>query len=440
MIPSKFFSLVLLSLLTFFFFTPLHAADWYRWRGPDFNGISKEKDWLTNWPAEGPKQLWKANVGTGFSSVSVSDGHVYTMGNETQAGELFDVARSREKAANVEGASVIPPEDGKKKNMDTVFCFDAETGKEIWKHSYPCPLDPKYYEGGPSITPTVDGKTVFILSRKGDLFSLNSEDGKVIWTKNLAKELGAEIPTWGFAGSPFVEKNSLLLNVGSHGTVLDKRTGKLVWTSGKSPSGYSTAVPAKFDGKRCAVFAGEKSVFAIAIEDGKKVWEHEWKTMYEVNAADPIIFGDKVFISSGYDHGCALLQIKSGKATVIWENKNLRNHFNSSILLNGFLYGFDGNAGPKADFKCVEFETGKIKWSEPKLGAGALMAADGKLIVHTDKGELIIAEATPDSFKPISRAQVTGGRNWTTPVLSNGRIYCRNAKGDLVCLDVKANE
>ena len=98
---------------------------------------------------------------------------------------------------------------------------------------------------------------------------------------------------------------------------------------------------------------------------------------------------------------------------------------------------FDGNAGPKADFKCVEFETGKVKWAEAKLGAGALMIADGKLIIHSDKGELIIAEATPDSFKPISRAQVTGGRNWTTPVLSNGRIYCRNAKGDLVCLDVK---
>ena len=115
----------------------------------------------------------------------------------------------------------------------------------------------------------------------------------------------------------------------------------------------------------------------------------------------------------------------------------MRNQFNSCVLLDGFLYGFDGNAGPKADLKCLEFKTGRMKWSEEKLGAGALMAADGKLIILSDKGELIIAAASAAAFKPIARAQVTGGKNWTTPVLSNSKIYCRNAKGDLVCLDVK---
>jgi outer membrane protein assembly factor BamB len=399
----KTFSLVLLSSLLFS--TTVPATDWFRWRGPDLNGISKESDWQPKFPAEGPKQLWKANIGTGFSSFSVSNGRVYTMGND--------------------------------KDTDTVFCFDAESGKEVWKHSYPCPLDPKYYEGGTSVTPAVDGDRVFTLSRKGDVFCLDAKTGKVVWAKNLEKELGVKIPTWGFAGSPLVEKNLLLLNVGSHGTALEKKTGKLIWTSDKTVSGYSTAVPTEYDGKRCAVFAGEKSVFAVTVADGKLVWEHPWKTEYDVNAAEPIISGDKVFISSGYNHGCAVIQIKGDKATVIWENKVLKNHINSSVLFNGFLYGFDGNAGPKADFRCVEFATGNVKWSELKLGAGALMIADGKLIIHTDKGELIIAEATPDSFKPISRAQVTGGRNWTTPVLSNGRIYCRNAKGDMVCLDVK---
>ena len=337
--------------------------------------------------------------------MSVSDGRVYTMGNEN--------------------------------NMDTVFCFNAETGEKIWKHSYACPLDPKYYEGGPSITPTVDGKTVFTMSRRGELFCFNTDDGKVIWSKNLARELGAEIPMWGFASSPLVENNLLILNVGSAGTALDKITGKVVWNSGKSAAGYSSAVRADFDGQRCAVLFEAKSVLAVAIKDGKKVWGHEWKTSYDVNAAEPIIVGDKVFITAGYDHGCALLQVKNGKATVLWENKNLKNHFNSSIYLDGFLYGFDGNAGPKADFNCVDFKTGQVKWSQDKLGAGALMAADGKLIVMTDKGELMIAEASPAAFKPISRAQVLGGRNWTAPVLSNGKIYCRNAKGDLVCLDVK---
>ncbi len=397
--------LILVWCSTWLFSANLTAADWYRWRGPSLNGISSEKNWQTTWPAEGPKQLWKSSVGTGFSSVSISDGRLFTMGNENE--------------------------------NDSVFCLDAKTGKEIWKHSYPCKLDPKYYEGGPSVTPTVDGKNVFTLSRKGDLFCLEATSGKVVWSKNLANDLGAEIPTWGFAGSPLVEKNHLILNVGSAGTALEKATGKVIWTSGKEAAGYSTPVPAKFGNQSCVVLFGAKSIFAATVKDGKKIWEHEWKTSYDVNAAEPIILGDKVFISSGYDHGCALLKIKEEKATVLWENKNLRNHINSSLLLNGFLYGFDGNAGPKANFNCVEFETGAIKWTEKNLGAGALMAADGKLIVLTDKGELIVAEATPDSFKTISRAQVLGGKNWTAPVLSHGLIYCRNAKGDLVCLDVK---
>src|SRR5581483_9513255 len=176
------------------------AADWFRWRGPDLNGISKETGWLAKWPDEGPKQLWKASVGTGFSSMSVSHGHLYTMGN-----------------------------DGK--DTDTVFCFDAVTGADVWKYSYPCALDPKFYEGGTSSTPIVDGDRVYTLSRKGDLFCLNAANGHVVWSKNVHSDFGNEIPTWGFAGSPLVEGDLLILNVGTAGTALDKKTGKVIWHS-----------------------------------------------------------------------------------------------------------------------------------------------------------------------------------------------------------------
>ncbi len=150
------------------------GADWYRWRGPDLNGISTEKGWSANWPDEGPKKLWKTSVGTGFSSMSVSQGRVYTLGN-----------------------------DGSK--TDTIYCFDAATGAPIWKHPYPCPLDPQWYEGGPSSTPTVDGDRVYVMSRKGDLFCLDAAKGDVIWKKNVHADWDMEIPTWGFAGSPLVE-------------------------------------------------------------------------------------------------------------------------------------------------------------------------------------------------------------------------------------------
>ena len=375
-------------------------TDWYRWRGPNLDGISTEKGWLAAWPKEGPKKLWQASVGTGFSSVSVSNGRVYTMGNTG--------------------------------NADVVYCFDAETGKEIWKQSYPCPLAPKYYEGGTSSTPTVDGKSVYTLSRMGHMFSYDAASGKIIWSKNLQTELGVKIPEWGFAGSPLVEGNLVCINVGGAGTALDKATGKAVWTSNKEAAGYSTPVAFNQGGKPALALFSAKSVMAVEAASGRLIWQHPWDTSYDVNAADPILNGNKVFVSSGYNKGCALLQINGRQASVVWQNKNMRNHFNSCVLLQGHLYGFD-----ESEFKCLDFQTGAVKWKESRLGKGSLMAADGKLIILGERGQLVIAEAGPAGFKSLSSAQVLGGKCWTTPVLSGGRIYCRNAQGSLVCLDVK---
>jgi outer membrane protein assembly factor BamB len=179
------------------------------------------------------------------------------------------------------------------------------------------------------------------------------------------------------------------------------------------------------------------SIVAVGLKDGKLLWRFPWKTPYEVNAADPIVSGDKIFISSAYQHGCALLRMKGDGVEKIYEGKTMHTHFNPAVLINGFLYGIDGDAGHGGGLRCIEFATGASKWIEKSIGTGALMAADGKLIVQAEKGELMIAAASPDGFKPLARAQVLGGKCWTTPVLSNGRIYCRNSRGDLVCLDVR---
>ncbi len=385
------------------------AEDWFRWRGPDLNGISRETGWLAKWPDEGPKRLWKASVGTGFSSVSVSRGHLYTMGN-----------------------------DGK--DTDTVYCFDAVTGAQLWKHPYLCLLDPKFYEGGTSATPTVDGDHVYTLSRKGDLFCFNAADGRVVWSKNVHGDLGNDIPTWGFAGSPLVEGDLLILNVGAAGTALDKNTGKVVWHSDTGASGYATPVPFDSGGERTIAIMASEAIDAVKPSDGALIWSFPWKTLYDVNAADPIISAGKMFISSGYGHGSALLDISGNKPAVLWQNKNFRNHINSSVFWQGYLYGVDDVSNSKYELKCLAWDTGEVKWSEPKFGKGSLIIADGKIIGLGDKGELMVAEASPKEFKPISRAQVLGGKSWTTPVLSNGRIYCRNAKGDLVCLDVSGKQ
>jgi len=396
---SRFFAAGFLALAL-----PATAADWPRWRGPDGNGISKETGWSAKWPAEGPKALWKAKVGIGFASFAVSNGRVYTTGNTN--------------------------------DTDTIFCFDANTGKELWKHSHPEKLDPKYYEGGTSATPTVDGDRVYALSKQGLLFCLDAAKGAVIWSKDMAKELKAKLPTWGFAGSVFIEGDLALLNVGTAGAALDKKTGKVIWSSGPEEAGYSTATTFDLRGERCVALAGKENIFTVRFKDGKELWRHPWKTGYDVNAADPIVSGEVMFISSGYGHGCALLDISATPPKVIWENKILRSHLSPAVLIAGYLYGSDDDCyRPNATFKCVELKTGEVKWTE-KTGFVSLMAADGKLIVLNARGELLAVEATPEAFKPISRAQVLGGKCWTTPVLANGKIYCRNAAGDVVCLDV----
>jgi outer membrane protein assembly factor BamB len=387
--------------------TVARANDWYRWRGPNDDGISTETGWQSKWPDDGPKRLWKVSVGTGFSSMSVSHGKLYTMGNDGE-------------------------------NTDTIYCFDTVTGAPVWKHSYPCEVDPKYYEGGPSATPTVDADRVYAISRKGDLFCLDAAKGTVIWSTNVNRDLGFEIPTWGFAGSALVDEDRLILDVGSAGLALNKNTGAVIWQSDKSAPGYSTPVPFDFHGQPAIAINDSASVQVVNRVDGKPIWSFLWKTFYNVNAADPIISGEKMFISSGYGHGSVLLDISKTKPSVIWQTENFRNHINSSVLWKGFLYGVDDVSNSRYELKCVDWNTGEVKWAEPSFGKGSLIIADGKIIGLGGKGELMVVDPTPDGFKPISRVQVLGGKCWTTPVLSNGRIYCRNAKGDLVCLDVSA--
>ena len=375
------------------------GVDWYRWRGPGLNGISTETGWQAQWPATGPKQLWKASVGTGFASFSVSGGRVYTMGNTA--------------------------------NTDTAFCLDAQTGGIVWKHAYPCPLDANNFEGGPCATPTVADGRVYTFSRKSDLFCLDAAKGTVIWSKNLNRELGLEIPTWGCASSALVEGDLVVLNMGSAGVALDRKSGKVVWVSAKSPGAYATPVPLAIGGDRCLAILTRQSLVAVKAASGQEVWSYPWKTEYDVNAADPIVADEKIFISSGYNHGATLLKLGGPKPEKVWENKNMRNHYDSCVLWQGYIYGPDDNG-----LRCLAFDTGDLKWTDGGFGKGALMVADGKLVALSEKGELIIAEPTPAVFKPISRAKILTGKCWTTPVLSNGHIYCRNATGAVVCLDV----
>jgi outer membrane protein assembly factor BamB len=384
--------------------TAAQAADWLSWRGPMKNGISTETGWTSQWSGSGPRKLWTAQIGTGYSAVTVRGNRAYTSGNR--------------------GA------------RDTVYCLNADTGKPLWQYSYSVPR--RDYGGDPNpagtgATPVLDGSNLYVLSREAVAICLNADTGKFVWQRDLRRETGGEAPNWGFTASPLIEGKLAIYNVGTAGVALDKNSGAVAWKTGGGKAGYATPVSFSAGGQSgIAIFSGSGLV-AVNAANGKQLWSFPWQTSYDVNAADPVFSGNTVFISSNYGRGGAMLRLSGGKPTQVWQNRYMRNHFNGCVLVNGFLYGTDEQNA----LKCLDAQTGKERWQQRGTGKGGLIAADGKLIVLSEDGELIVAPADPNRFTAISRAKVLDGLCWTHPVLANGKIYCRNAQGTLVCLDVR---
>lgn len=380
------------------------AADWPQYRGPNHDGVSRETGWRSTW-RQPPAVTWKASLGPGFASIAVSGGRAYTMGH-------------------VEGSEVI-------------YCFDAATGERIWTQSYPAALNDKSHEGGPCGTPAVEGDAVYTFGKNGDALRLDAKTGEVVWHENPARALRLEPPTWFFSASPLIVDDLIILNAGSAGLALNQADGSVAWKSGTGPAGYATAVPLTLGGRKCVLLAGCSDLFCIEAATGKVLWRHEWKTSYDINAADPIVAGDTVFMSSGYNKGCALLEVRTDGVRELYSNRNMRNQVNSSVLWDGYLYGFDGQVGGSGKLTCLDLKSGQVQWAQAGLGTGSLMLADGKLIVLGEAGRLVIAVASPEGYTESGAAQILNGKCWTVPVLANGRIYARNAAGDLVCVDVR---
>jgi len=327
---------------------------------------------------------------------------------------------------------------GNAEDKDTVFCLSAETGEVVWRYAYDCPLDDRFFEGGPTSTPTVDGDRVYTLSRQGDLFCFDALSGQIRWSQNVQRENDARIPGWGFSSSVLVHEDKLILNVGDAGLALDKLTGKLLWKSGDGEAGYMTPHKVKIDDQWYALIASGKFYQCVSINSGNVGWKHRWLTTNGCNAADPIVSEGRVFISSGYGRGAALLSFTDKTAKVVWSNNEMQNQMNSSIFIDGYVYGFDGDeGGGEVQLKCLEFSTGEVRWSYPGLGAGSLFAADNHFIVLSETGELVIAPVSNDSFEPSRSKKILDGKCWTAPVLSHGLIYCRNASGDIACVNLK---
>jgi len=391
---------------------PTHAADWPGWLGPQRNGASSETGLVTTWPSTGPKVLWQAKGGDGYSSVAVADGRAVTI---VQRG-----------------------------GQELVVAFDAGKGSELWA----TPLGPAYkndYGNGPRSTPALQAGFVYVQSVTGPLACLNAKDGAVVWRKDLLKDFGAKNLTWGLSASPLIEGDLVLAIPGAKGAgvaAFNKKTGALVWKLGDDKAAYASPVAVTVGRQRQIVFFTAAGLLA-ATPEGKELWRVPWQTEFDCNICTPLVIGDKLFVSSGEQVGCALFQLQAqGPPKELWrfEGKQspMTNYWANAVVHDGRLYGLSGEFDKRIDLRCVDLATGKVKWSKEGFGKAAVLLADGHLFITTKKGELVLVHATPAAYEEKARVSVLG-ENRTVPTLANKRLYVRDRE-KILCLDVGAGQ
>jgi len=383
------------------------AADWPQFRGPARDGLSPEGGLLRSWPETGPREVWRRPLGPSFASASIVGDRVYTMSSNGEA--------------------------------ETAVCLDAATGEEIW--SVPIGgLFEETFGNGPRATPTVDGDVVYVLGSLGVVQALKAADGASIWKVDLQATFGSPMPMRGFAPSALVDGDLLLLEAG--GTegrtflALDKATGETRWATQEGRPGYSSPIVVTIDGVKQYVFASPTAGGIVALlPDGELHWKHEWKA--SMIAMPLFIPPNRVFASAGDDVGSILVEVGTEDGAPVtrevWGTRSMKNHFSSSLLHDGHIYGFDN-----ATLKCIDAATGEVRWAKRGFGKGSLIAADGLFAVLGDRGVLALVEADPKEYRELGRHQALESKSWTAPALAGGRLDLRNLD-EMVCLDLRKN-
>ncbi len=408
-------SLALASLLLVLT-SSVRSADWPQWRGPTHDDLSSETGLLQDWPAAGPRLVWKAKgLGDGYSSIAVVGNRIYTAGD--------------------------------KGDSSFVLALNANDGTPVWSAPLgkPGPVgDPKFE--GPRSTPSVNGNLLFALSQWGEMACFDTAQGKEMWRKDLVKDFGGVRPTWGYAESPLVDGDKVLITPGgTEGAMiaLDPKTGAVRWRSKEFTDAphYSSLAVADLGGVRQYIQLTPESVAGVAAADGKLVWRAPRKGRVAV-IPSPIYHDGFVYVTSGYGVGCNLFKVAAAAghftAEQVYDNKVMANHHGGVILVGDFLYGYSESKG----WTCQDFKTGEAKWQDKdKLGKGAIAYADNRLYLRSeDKGTVVLIAPSSVGFKEHGRFEQpdrSSKKAWPHPVIANARLYLRD-QDLLLCYDLKA--
>ena len=381
------------------------GGDWPQWRGPNRDGISKETGLLKQWPAGGPPLVWKATgAGGGYSSFSIANGLLYTM--------------------------------GLRGDREYIIAFSVATGKEVWATPHGRAFRNDRGDG-PRGTPTVDGERLYALGGSGDLSCLDAKTGRTIWTMNVLSKFGGSNTKWGISESPLVIGEKVLVNAGGPGAsivALKKTDGSLIWKSQSDEAGYSSAIPVEVGGVTQVVFFTGSRALGLDLRDGRLLWEYSRPSNDVANVATPVARLNRVFISSDYGTGGGVIEIKAdGKAHEVYFTKDMRNHHSTTVLVGDHLYGFSSSI-----LTAMRFDTGEIAWRDRSVGKGSLVYADGNLYCFSENGVVGLVEATPTAYREKGRFEIKQGSlpTWTHPVVAGGRLYLRD-QDTIYAFDVK---
>lgn len=387
----------------------LGLEDWPQWRGVNRDGKSAERGLLKSWPQGGPPRAWQAaGAGEGYSSFSVAGGRLYTLG-----------ARG---------------------GTEYVMAFDEATGKKVWEVANGSRFGNDRGDG-PRGTPTIDGAQLYAYGASGDLSAIDTATGRKIWSINVLERFGGRNIQWGLSESPLVLRDRIIVNAGGSGAsivAVSKKDGSVLWRSQSDEAGYSSAILHEVAGIPQAIVFTAQRALGVDTRDGRLLWSYDRVSNRTANIATPIARGNRVFVSSDYGTGAALLELSASgnavNAKEVYFTREMRNHHASSVLIGDHLYGFSS-----AILTAMKFDTGEVAWRDRSVGKGSVIFADERLYLYSETGVVGLAEATPAGYREHGRFQIRTGSlpTWSHPVVANGKLYLRD-QDNIYAYDVRA--
>ena len=412
-IPARVFSARLsVAAVVVLFASVLQAGDWPQILGPNRNGVAVNEKIVDSFPAQGPPVLWEGKVGEGFAGVAVADGHAVVF----------------YRRGDVEIAEGLEP----------------TTGKPLWTKEFPATYSGGHSsDHGPRCVPVIHQGSVYLFGAAGDLRALELKSGNVRWSRAVGREYQPPESFFGVGSTPLVEGDKLLANVGGKkkaGIVaFALADGKTVWQATDEQASYSSPTAVTLDGLRHVIFVTRLSALSIDPEKGTVRWQFPFGARGPtVNAATPQVIDGNLFLSASYGVGAVCRKIGKARADEIWDNNDtMSSQFSTSVPYDGYLYGVDGRQDmPPGRLRCFDPKTGKVQWTKDNFPIANLIVADGKLVIVTDDGELVLASASPKAYRELGRTRLSRSTTRALPALSNGLLYVRDAM-HVKCVDLR---